>query len=515
MSDLELQELLKELVAYTHELEDKLQREHALQEELLNRNCYLQTLVNNTLDITMVLQPDKSIYKLNGPVNEIIGREPDELVGTSILDLIHPNDKKEFEEQLDELIKNERKRRNSQLLFMRKDGGQIVLECACRILQTPQGYSQILINTRDITEWVAVHKILENSRNQLLLAQKIARIGSWEWDYEQDVLQWSNELQHIFGISQLHNITSFAEFEAFIDENDHAELKASIEQAIETHSFFEAQFKITNSDGNPKIIHTKGEIIRDDGRAKIIAMAQDITGLKNAEEKLREYSRQLQHFSARQDRLIENERNQIARTIHDDIGQMLAVLKLDMFLLKENVKNDLDEKSKSQYRDDMQNIFQRFDLLVKTVQDITENLRPEVIHDLGLAEAIKWLCKDFEKQSGISCTFIDKSDRLNDMLLEYKNTIFRIVQQGLANIQEHREATKARVCLEFTGQELNLTISDNGKGTIIDNSRHPNAMGMLSMQERSHYLGGKFSISESDASLLSLQIPVNEILFKS
>lgn len=515
MSDLELQELLKELVAYTRELENKLQKEYALHEELLSRNYYLQGLIDNTLDITMVLQPDKSIYKLHGPVNEIIGVKADALLGTSIMDLVHPTDKKEFEKQLDELLKNKNKRSNSQLLCLRKDGGQIVLECVCRILQTPQGQTQILINSRDITEWVAVQKILENSRNQLLLAQKIARIGSWEWDYEHDVLHWSNELQHIFGVSHLHNTTRFAEFEAFVDESDKAGLKASIEQAIENNAYFEAQFKITNGDGSPKIIHTKGEIVRDDGRAKIIAMAQDITGLKNAEEKLREYSRQLQHFSARQDRIIENERNQIARTIHDDIGQMLAVLKLDMFLLKENVKNDLDEKSKSQYRDDMQNIFQRFDLLVKTVQNITDNLRPEVIHDLGLAEAIKWLCKDFEKQSGISCTFIDKSDQLNDMLLEYKNTIFRIVQQGLANVQEHREATEARVCLEFTGQELNITISDNGKGTIIDHTRHPNAMGMLSMQERSHYLGGKFSISENDESLLSLQIPVNEILFKS
>lgn len=516
MEHLDLNRLVKELISQKKDLEEELTRKKTIVEELTNKTEYYQKLIEKALDITMVLDQDKNIEFIVGPVKQIFGKEPSELTGTKIAELINDDEREDFERQFNHLLSDSGISLTSQITIPQPDGTSKVLECISQKIEALKGETKILINSRDVTKRVNIQQILSNSQDQLLKAQKVAGVGSWEWEYEKDIFRWSSELQRMIGISLQDSVTKLDDFLARVHKDDHQPFKDAVNEAIEKNSNFEIELQLKSEENDSQIILIRGEVIQEDEKNRIIGTGQYITNLKLAEKKLREYSEQLKNFNVKQDMIIENERNQIAREIHDDLGQMLAVLKMDVYLLKERVKQELDEDTTQNFKDDMRSIFSRFDLLINSVQQITHRLRPEVINDLGLVEAIKWLCSDFEEQTGIDCTFENKSGDLGDMLIEYKNAFFRIVQQALSNVAQHAEASKASVKLNYDEKYLTLDIKDNGKGIRPEKIIHPNSLGLLSMKERSHYLGGEFSMNgdSGEGTRIQLKIPVEEILFK-
>lgn len=405
MSNPEINKLIKDLVIQKQLLEEELIRKRAFEEEVAEYVQNMNQAEELALDVIAVLNKDRSIKYINGPVKRIFGKHSENLIGSDFVELVHPNNKDAFKKYFNRLIQSSGISQTSQLAVKSADDSKKLMGFVSRKIESDTGEYQVLLNMRGIS-----------------------------------------------GIMDSKNDKTKADYSWMVSAKE-----------------------------------------------------------------LKVYNEQLRKASIKQDMIIENERFQIAREIHDELGQMLTILKMDVFLLKEKIKAELNEESINAYRDDMQNIFSCFDSLIKSVQNITQKLRPDVLNDLGLVDALRWLCEEFENTNGIKCEFINKAAKLEELTIEYKNVFFRIVQQALNNVIEHAEATRAVIELSYNSEFLHLNITDNGKGIKEDKLRHPNSLGLLSMRERSHYLGGEFSMSgdPEKGSEVSLKIPVSEILFKN
>jgi len=218
-------------------------------------------------------------------------------------------------------------------------------------------------------------------------------------------------------------------------------------------------------------------------------LSGEIEERKQAEIKLMHSHEQLQNLSAHLQSIREEERTNIAREIHDELGQSLTALKIDIFwLYKQLPENNTVLLQKSE------TMLNLINALILTVQRISEKLRPGLLDDLCLAAAIEWQAEEFQKRTGIECkTTIDPED-LN-MERELATAVFRIFQEALTNVSRHAKATEVRVVLKEDLEKLLLIVQDNGKGITKKQISDSKAYGLIGMRERSLFCGGEVKIS--------------------
>jgi two-component system sensor histidine kinase UhpB len=221
---------------------------------------------------------------------------------------------------------------------------------------------------------------------------------------------------------------------------------------------------------------------------------------KNVERERHRMSLELQKSHAelmslieRQDRAIEEERTNIARDLHDELGQVLTALKIDVSMLKRGV---LSGKPMIGIEAEFKSITELIDRITQSVKRISRGLRPEALEDLGIVEAIRYQVQEFGKRNNVECEvhlpttppFIDSTVSI---------ILFRIVQEALTNIMRHAQASFVRVLLEIRDDVLVLSIQDDGVGISSREIESSKSLGLIGLRERIRSLKGKFSISGS------------------
>jgi PAS domain S-box-containing protein len=239
----------------------------------------------------------------------------------------------------------------------------------------------------------------------------------------------------------------------------------------------------------------------------IFAAARDITDLKKTERRVKEYQRQLQKLTDYLQDIREDERSKIALNLHDDFGQRLTALNLDIAWLKSRmgvqslgVRKKLDEMSLMIHES------------IESIREVSSLLRPAILYDLGLVEAFEWQLKETEKQSGIRCYFsYDHNDyKLDDNI---SLILYRILQEALTNIIRHSEATSAEVSLCLVRKKIEMTITDNGKGIDESEINSLNSMGLAGLKERVRSVSGQAFISgqEGEGTTIKITVPLKQI----
>jgi len=188
-------------------------------------------------------------------------------------------------------------------------------------------------------------------------------------------------------------------------------------------------------------------------------------------------------------KIREEERITIAREIHDELGQQLTVLKMEVKGLNKKLN-----KSEDGIKQRISDILDLLDTTVKSVRKISSELRPGLLHNLGLVAAMEWHLKEFEKRWGIKTIFNEPKEEL-EMSDSTKNGLFRIFQESLTNVSRHANANKVEVTLEQKDQQLILSIEDSGQGFEKENIAAKDTLGILGMKERSQMMGGNYDIT--------------------
>ena len=220
----------------------------------------------------------------------------------------------------------------------------------------------------------------------------------------------------------------------------------------------------------------------------VLSIARDITERKQAEEKLRRTSKLLRELATHLQSVREEERTMIAQEIHDELGQVLTALKIQVSLLAN--KLNIDQKPLKQK---ISSLLDMIDASVESVQKISAKLRPGILDELGLIAAIEWQTEEFEKLTSIKCSLVLPKAEL--ILEKDKSTaIFRIFQEALTNIARHSQATKAQISLLNHQSKIFLEIQDNGKGITLDQIKDFKSLGIHGMEERAMVFGGQVYI---------------------
>src|SRR5437867_6011195 len=178
----------------------------------------------------------------------------------------------------------------------------------------------------------------------------------------------------------------------------------------------------------------------------------------------------------------------VAREIHDELGQALTILKMDLAWIMSKPQNRTHKKIKS--------MIAEVDQTIQKVRQIVTDLRPSILDELGLSAALEWQLSQFQERTGIRGIFESSNESL-DLSRDVSAALFRVVQEALTNVMRHASASDVRISIESAVDRLLIFITDNGKGVTRQQINDPKSFGIVGMKERVHRVGGQFNIYSS------------------
>ena len=258
-------------------------------------------------------------------------------------------------------------------------------------------------------------------------------------------------------------------------------------------------------DGTPMRIEGDYMVIYDEhGRiAGHFGIQRDVTDRHAATEQIRASSEQLRALASRLQKVREEERTVIAREIHDELGQALTGLKLDVSWMKRHLPHDHESVAQCA------SILQRIDQTLTAVRRIATELRPSVLDQLGLAAALEWQGHEFEIRTGIVAEIDSCADDI-PIPAELGSSAFRILQESLTNVARHASATRVRIQLRLSPERLRLEIGDDGIGIPAEQLEGTRSLGLIGMRERALACGGTLDIVRPDGggTVIRLRVPL-------
>ena len=260
-------------------------------------------------------------------------------------------------------------------------------------------------------------------------------------------------------------------------------------------------------DGRPVRIEGHYLCVYDD-RGRItghLGIQRDITERHLAAQEIARSREELRALAARLESIREEERTRMARELHDELGQALTGLKLDLAW----VERRLNRHSQGDLVDRCASLLGRLDDVMVAVRRIITELRPSVLDQLGLADAIEWQAHDFAERTGLALD-LDLQCDCDALQDGVASAVFRMLQEALTNIAKHANATRVRVALRMDAAALGLEVTDDGRGITADELRGTRSLGLLNLRERAMALGGSVAIAPraGGGTSVTLHIPL-------
>lgn len=264
------------------------------------------------------------------------------------------------------------------------------------------------------------------------------------------------------------------------------------------------EFRAITRSGEAKDLFVTATLLP--GTRRVLLSMQDITRSKEDAKKLKISQEHLRNLFRHAQDVRERERTRVAREIHDELGQVLTGLKMDLSFLVRKLPPELVELVTKT------NLMLRFvDMTIQSVKRITMDLRPGLLDHLGLVAAIEWQAEEFQKRTGIRCRM---SVTPEEIILEpeQSTSVFRIFQETLTNISKYARATEVDVALVEQGGNFEMTVADNGVGITKEQMENPRSFGLMGIQERACFSGGTARISgvKGKGTTVKVTIPIDQ-----
>ena len=235
------------------------------------------------------------------------------------------------------------------------------------------------------------------------------------------------------------------------------------------------------------------------------AILRDVTERVRGDEALRRSKEELRELAALAQSVREQEKSRIARELHDELGQSLTALKMDVIALRREVPADSKGMSERIAR-----IEAMLNQTVAATRRISADLRPLMLDDLGLTAAVEWVVQEFTDRSHAECIVVTNGNL--DLQDPHATAVFRVLQESLTNIAKHANASRVDVLIERTAEQIHLRVQDNGDGFSLESPRKRNSHGLLGVRERAYLLGGQSQISSTpgEGTVVELWLPLGE-----
>jgi PAS domain S-box-containing protein len=324
-------------------------------------------------------------------------------------------------------------------------------------------------------------KLTEAELNE---AQRLAGVGSWQWDPQTDTVIWSPELYRLAGRDPSLPAVSYKEHSQLYTSETWQQLQRAVETAIQTGAPYELVMEMICPDGTHRWVTARGEVQRDS--------AGNIVGLRGTVQDITERKRVEEALSNMNGRLIEaqeSERARIARDLHDDIGQQLAVMALALTTAKGKLKNSSDDAA----RGCLDALEKQAAEIIADVQALSHELHPPRLLYLGVVAAIRGFCGELAAQHSVEIHFHSENVPAS-VPPDVSLCLFRVLQEALHNGVRHSGVRQFDVHLRGCGDAVELTVRDEGGGFDVDAANHGLGLGLTSMKERLKLVGGELLI---------------------
>jgi len=371
--------------------------------------------------------------------------------------------------------------------------------------KAPRKRNRPLAAAEDITVRKQILAALRESEADLAAVQRIAHIGSWQWNVQNNTARWSDETFRIFGIAPRQLEDHRKSFVDFVHPADRERVDQALADALSGTRAYNLDYRIRLPDGTEKSIYAHAEVVRgDDGKPTMMqGTAQDITERKQTDAELRELTGRLL-------RLEDGERQRIARELHDTTAQELAAISMNLAVLKARAP-----ELKVGAQAILAETIALTDRCASEVRTMSYLLHPPALEALGLAGAGRDYIDGFARRSGLRVD-LEISGDFGRLPAETELALFRVLQESLVNIHRHSGSRKASIRLARTTDQIRLEVRDTGRGmkkTDDPLAEGPPAgglgVGIPGMRERMRQLGGQLQIqSNAQGTSVIATVPV-------
>ena len=346
---------------------------------------------------------------------------------------------------------------------------------------------------------IARHRAEEEIRRreaQLVEAQQIASVGSYEWDIRANEVRRSAELCRIFGVRPEEFAPTYEDYLSRIHPEDRARTRSIIDAAFLAGTGFDFEERIVRPDGAVRVLHSQGQFTLDDaGRPiKLVGICQDITERKQSE-------RQLQALSARLIAAHEEERARVARELHDGLSQEIAALSIASANLKKEIG-----PGEAAAREQSDRIQQRLVRLAESVRQVSHNLHPAMLEYSGLGAALRSFCAEFSALTGLKLEY-SAAGSFERLPAPVALCVYRVAQEALENVRRHAKVDRARVDLSADAESVRLIVADEGVGMAGVGTP---GLGLVNIRERARMVGGAVEIESTpgQGTTVRLRVPL-------
>jgi len=368
-----------------------------------------------------------------------------------------------------------------------------------------------LVLRRSFDRWRRAERRLRETEERFEWAGRAATDAIWEWTPSTNAVWWSDSFCKLFGYAREEVQPTLDAWLTRLHPDDKAETVAAVESALHSgKQMWAAEYRFRRCDGSYAFIQDRRYVIRDsDGKPlRVVGGMTDITARKEAQRKLEGSRRQLRALSARLQSMREEERARIAREIHDELGQALTALKMDLRWAEKRLGRESSLRL-NPILDKIVEAGELVDATITSVQRIAVELRPRVLEDLGLTVAVRHEARRFEQRTGVRCRLqLPESEPM--LADEIATSMFRILQEAITNVARHAEATEVEVQLVQEADGLVLRVADNGRGIGPADLEDAKSLGLLGMKERAESLGGEVTFQRGSprGTVVKLVLPL-------
>lgn len=477
---------------------------HAREEMRISKEFFQSTFDSAAVGMAVADLSGRYI-KVNRAMCNFVGYTEAELLQMSYHQITHPDDLAENVSARIRLVNGELPTFQQEKRYVRKDGRVVwALMVVSQVVDQHGKVAYSVGQMLDIDTQKQIERDLRASRASLAHAQHIARIGDWEWDTGSGVLRWSEEITHLFGAPPAKAPQTHDALIACFHPDERSAIRQAFNTALASGEPFSMDGRMQCADGSERFVYLQGEPIAGTGTTppRMCGTLQDITERKRTELALIESRRQLRELSSHQKSLLEDERKHIAREIHDELGQRLTALKMEISLLRLGFGNNPEL---FRIAEEMRTLA---DGTMDVVRQIASNLRPAAL-DLGLVPAIEWLAEDLQLRSEIRCELEIGNEEIP--MGDLPATVaFRVVQESLTNVARHAAASAVHITLHEADGQLHVCIRDNGKGFDTSAGAPREGFGLLGMRERVLALNGTLRVDSApgQGTTVSIDIPL-------